>query len=209
MFGFLGVCVFYPLPYTLAMILTFTGSSGTGKTTIEKALLERLPNARPLMSVTTRTARSTDLPGDFLHVTPEVFQQMEERGEFLWTAAVGTTHYGTQTSALREALEQPKTFWIMILVPERVPNVHAFAQQMGREADVRSFYILNPSDDILRQRMTERGDAVEHIEERMQACKEFQERAKASGMPFIWIEDRNDLEKKIRMVTSAITQTPQ
>ena len=186
------------------MILTFTGSSGTGKTTIEKALLERLPNAHPLVSVTTRTARPTDLPGDFLHVTPEAFQQMEDHGAFLWTATVGTTRYGTQTSTLRDALEQPTLYWIMILVPERVPNVRAFAQTLNRETDVRSFYILNPSDDILRQRMTERGDTVAHIEERMQACKEFQERAQSSGIPFIWIEDRNELEKKVQMAMALL-----
>jgi guanylate kinase len=182
------------------MILTLSGASGTGKTTIAKALIERLPNARPLVSVTTRPPRPNDLPGDFLHVSAQAFDDMEQRAEFLWTATVGDTQYGTRRTDLQHALAHPETTWIMILVPLTVRNLRdAVAQEPGTH-EVRSFYILNPADNVLRARLSERGDAPEAIDARMAACADFQEKAQASGLPFIMIPDHDDMEEKIKTI---------
>lgn len=182
------------------MIITLSGASGTGKTTIEKMFLEREANVRPLVSITTRAPRPNDLPGDFEYISPETYDAWDAAGAFLWKARVGETRHGTRTSDLRNAFASPRTTWIMILVPECVPNLHAFAHAEKQIEQVRSFYILNPPDDVLRRRMAERGDAPEKIEERMRACAEYQERARNSGIPYIYIEDTDDVDEKYRKV---------
>lgn len=188
------------------MIITFSGASGTGKTTIAKALIERLPHAKPLRSVTTREPRATDLPGDFLHVTPSDFAAMEQQREFLWTAQVGETRYGTRREDLQNALQDDNTVWIMILVPTAVRNLRSAVAQEGRDpnAVIRSFFIQNPSDDVLRERLAARGDSDASIESRMAACANFETTARASGLPFIEIPDENNLDAKIQAVMSYI-----
>lgn len=187
------------------MIITLTGASGTGKTTIADRLIKHLPDARPLMSVTTRTARPSDLPGDYTHVRPEAFDAMASSGEFLWTAALGTTRYGTAADDLRTAFERTATTWMMILVPEVLPLLHGFAAQEGRSDHVRSFFILNPPDETLRRRLAHRGDPPEYIEERMAACADFQARARASDVPYLFIPDEDDLSAKINAVLRALS----
>lgn len=46
------------------MIVTLSGASGVGKTTIERSLLKRLANAEAVVSVTTRDRRDNDSPGE-------------------------------------------------------------------------------------------------------------------------------------------------
>lgn len=179
------------------MMMTLSGASGTGKTTIMRALLDRIPLARPLVSMTTRGPRPTDVAGEYRYVTSEEFEAMERRDEFLWTAGVGTTRYGTLASELHKTVEHQEIVWVTILVPERVPNIRDYARAQGQEDRIRSFYIINPPEDTLRRRMRERGDTEEKIEGRIRECRDFLERARSLDVPFTWVEDENDLEKKI------------
>jgi guanylate kinase len=183
------------------MILTLSGASGTGKTSIEQALIDRLPNARPLLSITTRKSRPTDIMGDFQHVSGEEFTGMEQRGEFLWHAAIGETRYGTRRTDLQYALAHPNIIWIMILIPSTVQNLLQAAAAEPGDHDIRSFYILNPSDDILRKRLLTRGETEEAIASRaLKEMAHFEQSAKQSGLPFIEIADNDDLEEKIQAV---------
>jgi guanylate kinase len=183
------------------MILTLSGASGTGKTSIERALIDRLPNARPLRSITTRAARPTDIPGDFTHVSLEEFAAMEQRGEFLWSTAIGETRYGTRRIDLQNALAHPDIVWIMILIPSTVRNLLDAAATIPGTHDIRSFYILNPSDNILRGRLLSRGETEESIASRaLKELAHFQKTAKQSGLPFIEIPDNDNLEEKIQAV---------
>lgn len=190
------------------MIISLTGASGTGKTTVAKAVMERLPNAQPLTSVTTRAPRPSDLPGDFLYVSPDEFAAMDARGDFLWKARVGETDYGTTRAALKNALAKPETIWMMILVPECVPLLCDFADAEGCRDQVRCVYLQSPSDDVLRQRLAERGDSPAQIEERLQACRVFQDRARASDVPYVFVEDTNQIQDKLNAVLTACGAIP-
>ncbi|MBD3251876.1 hypothetical protein GF380_05515 [Candidatus Uhrbacteria bacterium] len=76
------------------MIVTFTGASGSGKTTIANAILERVPSAQLLTSNTTRNPRPTALPRVDSYLDRERFEQMEADGHFLWTAGLAETRSG-------------------------------------------------------------------------------------------------------------------
>jgi len=79
------------------LVLVVTGTSGAGKGTLEKILLERMPEVELAVSATTRGQRPGELNGrEYWFITPERFERLVEDGEFLeyvdlpWGARSGT-----------------------------------------------------------------------------------------------------------------------
>ena len=79
------------------LVIVVTGTSGAGKGTLEKILLERMPELKLAVSATTREQRPGEQDGrEYWFVTPEKFEQLVEDGEFLeyvdlpWGARSGT-----------------------------------------------------------------------------------------------------------------------
>jgi guanylate kinase len=79
------------------LVLVVTGTSGAGKGTLEKILLERMPEVELAVSATTREQRPGEKNGrEYWFITPERFEQLVEDGEFLeyvdlpWGARSGT-----------------------------------------------------------------------------------------------------------------------
>jgi guanylate kinase len=79
------------------LVLVVTGTSGAGKGTLEKILLERMPELELAVSATTREQRPGEENGrEYWFVTPESFERLVEDGEFLeyvdlpWGARSGT-----------------------------------------------------------------------------------------------------------------------
>ncbi len=74
-----------------------TGTSGAGKGTLEKLLLQRMPELELAVSATTREQRPGEENGrEYWFVSPEIFEQRVENEEFLeyvdlpWGARSGT-----------------------------------------------------------------------------------------------------------------------
>ena len=79
------------------LVLVVTGTSGAGKGTLEKILLERMPEVELAVSATTREQRPNEQNGrEYWFITPEKFERLVEDGEFLeyvdlpWGARSGT-----------------------------------------------------------------------------------------------------------------------
>lgn len=79
------------------LVLVVTGTSGAGKGTLEKMLLERMPEVELAVSATTREQRPGEENGrEYWFITPEKFERLVEDGEFLeyvdlpWGARSGT-----------------------------------------------------------------------------------------------------------------------
>jgi guanylate kinase len=80
------------------LVLVVTGTSGAGKGTLEKVLLERMPELVELaVSATTREQRPGEKDGrEYWFITPEKFQELVEDDAFLeyvdlpWGARSGT-----------------------------------------------------------------------------------------------------------------------
>jgi guanylate kinase len=79
------------------LVLVVTGTSGAGKGTLEKILLERLPEVELAVSATTREQRPGEENGrEYWFVTPKKFERLVQDGEFLeyvdlpWGARSGT-----------------------------------------------------------------------------------------------------------------------
>jgi guanylate kinase len=79
------------------LVVVVTGTSGAGKGTLEKVLLQAMPELELAVSATTREQRTGEQNGrEYWFITPEKFQRLVEDGEFLeyvdlpWGARSGT-----------------------------------------------------------------------------------------------------------------------
>jgi guanylate kinase len=79
------------------LVLVVTGTSGAGKGTLEKILLERMPEVELAVSATTREQRPGEQNGrEYWFITPEKFERLVDDGELLeyvnlpWGARSGT-----------------------------------------------------------------------------------------------------------------------
>ena len=136
--------------------------SGAGKTSLVKALLDAQPHVRVSVSHTTRPMRPGEVDGVNYHfVSREEFVERMERGEFLEHAEVFGNLYGTSQRWLEQTLNEG---YDLILEID-----WQGAQQVRRlMPHARSIFILPPTQEALRQRLTNRGqDSDEVIEKRM------------------------------------------
>lgn len=157
-------------------ILTLTGASGVGKTTIAGEILKRMPNAQMGTSTTTRARRDSDLPGEYDYVSQQKFFEMVKENLFLWWVSNFGNSYGTAEEILESLKQNPDKLLLMQLVPGSIELVKAEARKRGIQ--VISLYILSPPENILRERLNKRGDSPEEIEKRLQECKDWDTRAR-------------------------------
>lgn len=169
------------------MIITVTGPSGVGKTTLTNALLENLPNAVRLVSVTTRPARPTDPPGEYEQVSQEEFEQLERAGAFLKPFSAHGFRFGTRKKDILNALTNG-TF-IAVLVIEAVELFRTIAKEHGHEQELVCLYLHLDDEEELRRRLGERGDTVDaEIERRIVECRSWSERARTSDAGFVYLD---------------------
>ncbi len=176
----------------MAKIISFTGESGCGKTSLAKRLLSR--GFAMVTSSTTRSPRSSDLPQEYEYLTAEQFSQFEEQNAFAWTASYAGNKYGTRYANLDRIL-QGDTPGIAILVPEVVPLLLQYTQH------VIPFFVRTPAEEILRQRLAQRGDPAEDIERRLHRLGVWESTARQSDIPYIFINNNGTLDDAMDQIS--------
>ncbi len=137
--------------------------SGAGKTSLVKALLEKLAGVTVSVSHTTRPARPGEQDGvDYHFVEKADFERLVAGREFLEHAQVFDNHYGTRRATVLEKLESGSDVILEIDWQGARQVFEAFPQA------VRVF-ILPPSREALRQRLTGRGQDSEDVIDRRMA----------------------------------------
>ena len=136
--------------------------SGAGKTSLVKALLDAQPQVRVSVSHTTRPMRSGEVDGVNYHfVSREEFLERHKQNEFLEHAEVFGNLYGTSQRWVEQTLHEG--YDLMLEIDWQG------AQQVRRlMPQAKSIFILPPTQEALRQRLTNRGqDSDEVIDKRM------------------------------------------
>ncbi len=174
-------------------IMTITGASGAGKTSIASELLRLKPDRKLVISLTTRDPRPSDLPGEYRCNVP--IAEFEESTKFIWVVSAHSNRYGTLLESVNTALAE-ETLRAMILVPEAVGLLRKHTKTK-REGSVLSFYLLSPPEEELRRRMKLRGEDEATIEKRIKDCKEWDEEARRSDTPYIFVSNNVDKEAEI------------
>jgi len=140
---------------------------GQAKPSLVRELLARDGRVRLSISYTTRAARPGEVDGrDYHFVSKEEFIAMLEVGEFLESAEVYGNHYGTSQGWIREAIAAGDDILLEIDWQGAAQVRRLFPEAIG-------VFIVPPSLDALRHRLTGRGqDSAEVIERRMAAARE-------------------------------------
>jgi guanylate kinase len=150
---------------TLGTLYIVAAPSGAGKTSLVKSLLETTSSVVVSISHTTRLPRPGERDGEHYHfVTPATFEAMIAQGEFLEYAQVFDNYYGTSRAAVQTQREAGLDVILEI-------DWQGARQVRERMPDSPGIFILPPSREALRERLTGRGqDPVEVIERRMAAA---------------------------------------
>ncbi len=146
-------------------LFIFSAASGTGKTSLAKALVERLPDLAFSVSHTTRAPRPGEQHGvHYYFVSQAQFDEMVAADRFLEHAKVFDNSYGTSRAATENLLRQGKN----IILDIDWQGARAIKEKMPESV---SIFILPPSRAALQERLTARGqDNPEVIEKRMRAA---------------------------------------
>jgi guanylate kinase len=145
-----------------AQLFVISAPSGAGKTSLVKALRERLPALRVSTSHTTRAARPNEQDGrEYYFVRNEQFDALVAAGAFLEHARVFDNQYGTSRHQLEEKLAAGNDVVLEI--------DWQGAQQVRRALPAcKTIFILPPSREALHQRLTGRQtDSPAAIERRL------------------------------------------
>jgi guanylate kinase len=142
------------------MLFVISAPSGAGKTSLVKALRERLPGLRVSTSHTTRPPRPNEQDGrEYFFVSNAQFNQLVAEDAFLEHARVFDNQYGTSLGQLKDKLAAGSTVLLEI-------DWQGARQVRRALPDCRSIFILPPSREALRQRLTGRGTDSQAVIER-------------------------------------------
>ena len=142
-------------------LVVISAPSGTGKTTLVRALLANNNNMVASVSYTTRTKRANELDGeDYNFVTNDVFESMIANGDLLEYAKVFDNYYGTPKKEVNEQLSSGQNVILEI-------DWQGATQVKQKVADCLLLFILPPSKNELMNRLQKRGtDSNEQIKMR-------------------------------------------
>ncbi len=160
---------FQPSP----VLLLVSGPAGSGKTTLCDRMTAAFPqNIRRVVTCTTRPPRGTEKNGeDYFFLSHEEFERGIAAGDFLEHARVHSNRYGTRHAQVREILDAGRDVLLNLDV-QGAATVRRVAQKDARIARALvSVFIMPPSVEELRERLTGRGtDAPDEIERRMRVA---------------------------------------
>ncbi len=138
-------------------LFVIAAPSGAGKTSLVRALMQRLSQLRFSISFTTRRQRATEQHGrDYFFVERAEFDRMVANGEFLEHAQVFDNCYGTSRAQVEEMLVKGENVLLEI--------DWQGAQQVRRAMpECKTIFILPPSRAALEQRLRGRATDSEEV----------------------------------------------
>ncbi|MBW0148646.1 guanylate kinase [Marinobacter arenosus] len=148
-------------------LYVISAPSGAGKTSLVAAMLRADQKLGVSVSHTTRPKREGEQDGVNYHfVTRDSFESMIGRGDFLEHADVFGNYYGTSHTWVRETLAKGRDVILEI-------DWQGAVQVRRLMPECVSIFIVPPSSEVLRERLTGRGtDAPDVVERRLTEAAE-------------------------------------
>lgn len=176
--------------------MVISAPSGTGKTTLCRRVMQRLPNVEFSVSHTTRAPRGQEQNGvDYHFVDDHTFTRMVEEEAFLEWAHVYNRRYGTHRATTEARLAAGKDLLFDI-------DVQGGKNIAARLPNTVLVYVLPPSLAELERRLRRRAsDSEEQVQRRLRLAREEIQAA----APFYthWIVN-DDLERAVEMFSSIL-----
>jgi len=143
------------------MMIILSSPSGAGKTTLVKLLSEKDKNLRISISFTTRIPRNNEADGkDYFFVDEKKFNELVKDGSFYEYAKVFKNFYGTPKKQVIDSLKEGKD----VLFDIDWQGTQQIKKQK-LESKLISFFILPPSIDELKKRLSSRDSQDKAIVE--------------------------------------------
>jgi guanylate kinase len=137
-----------------------SGPSGVGKSSLVAEVVRRWPQLFVSVSVTTRSPRPGERPGEHYHyVDRETFARMIKRGEFLEYAKYAGNFYGTPAEPVKQALAAGRSTLLEI-------ELQGARQVRAAMPDALLVMLMPPSWEVLDGRLSNRGTEGSAVRER-------------------------------------------
>lgn len=177
------------------IIFVLSAPSGGGKTTIYKAILQRMEGITYSISCTTRQPRADEVHGrDYFFLERRRFESMVEEGEFLEWAEVHGSLYGTRKQVVLDTIATGRDIMLDI-------DVQGSRQLRTIFPEAVFLFLFPPSLDVLEQRLRGRkSDSDDTIQRRLEIAR--LEMAEYQTYDYLIIND--DVEKAISEVIAVI-----
>lgn len=178
-----------------AFPVILSAPSGSGKTTIARALLERREDVGYSVSCTTRAPRAGELDGrDYYFLSRREFLERQGREEFAESAEVHGNLYGTLQVEVRRVLGGGKH----VMMDIDVQGARQFRRAFPHSVAV---FVLPPSGEVLLQRLRERDtETGSQLVSRLQSA--LQELQAVDEYQYVVVND--DLDVAVSLVSSII-----
>lgn len=145
------------------LIFVMVGPGGVGKNTLMKAVMPRLQNLGQLPTVTTREPRAGEEHGrERFFVAPDEFQRMIEADDLVeYEEVTPGKFYGVPRRYLEQALRAGH---------DLIADIEYSGANKVRQAypdNAILIFIAPPEPDVLAERMRERGESQQGIDDRL------------------------------------------
>lgn len=140
------------------LLIVYSGPSGVGKSTIlHEVLKDESLNLEFSVSMTTRLPREGEIDGkDYFFVSKETFKKAIEEDKFLEHARYVENYYGTPRDYVEQERNKGKNVILEI-------DVQGGLQVIEKCSDCISIFVMPPSIDELRNRLSGRGTEKEEV----------------------------------------------
>ena len=163
-------------------VYIISGPSGSGKDSVMKKIFEKQPDIAFSISSITRDMRPGEVEGEkYNFISRERFEQMIKNDELLEHNVFVGNYYGTPKAPVINCIENGKDMLIEV-------DVNGAEQIRGKMPEAVSIFIMPPSLEVLKKRLTGRGtDSAEVIEKRLNEA--LREIASAKDYDYIVVND--------------------
>ncbi len=135
----------------MSNLFIIAAPSGCGKTSLVKALIEKTKNLCVSVSHTTRATRSGEVHGkNYFFVSKNEFDEINNNNGFIESACVFDNYYGSAKQTVKDLLAQSQDVILEI-------DWQGARQVEKSFPDIISIFIIPPSVETLRERLTDRG----------------------------------------------------
>ena len=163
-------------PSQKGLFIVMSGPSGTGKTSVIKALCKDETTLEFSISVTTRPPRSDEIDGvDYYFLDQAEFENLIDRGGFLEWVKYGGHYYGTLKSTIESTIKSGKDLILEI-------DVHGAKKIKDLDIRCTSIFLLPPSLESLEKRLRNR---------KTESDSELQQRLLTAKSEFAYVKDYN------------------